>query len=107
MVYRESRYGTFEACSGFPDCKYIKPNENKEEPESTHITCPKCKKGEIVKRTAKRGKNKGNSFYACNNFPKCKNILRGKPTGGSCDICDDLMVELEDGSVGCNDKDCE
>jgi len=107
MVYRESRYGTFEACSGFPDCKYIKPNENKEEPENTHITCPKCKKGEIVKRTAKRGKNKGNSFYACNNFPKCKNILRGKPTGGSCDICDDLMVELEDGSVGCNDKDCE
>ncbi|MGM0435702.1 MAG: type I DNA topoisomerase [Bacillota bacterium] len=107
MVYRESRYGTFEACSGYPDCKYIKPDENKEEPENTHITCPKCKKGEIVKRTAKRGKNKGNSFYACNNFPKCKNILRGKPTGEHCENCDDLMVELDDGSVVCNDRECE
>ncbi|MFW6299039.1 MAG: type I DNA topoisomerase [Bacillota bacterium] len=106
MVYRESRYGTFEACSGYPECKYIKPNENKEEPEKTGLTCPKCKKGEIVKRTAKRGRNKGNTFYACNNFPKCKNVLRGKPTGEKCENCDDLMVELDDGSVVCNDKSC-
>lgn len=106
MVYRESRYGTFEACSGYPDCKYIKPDENKKEPEKTGITCPKCKKGEIVERTAKRGRNKGNTFYACDNFPKCKNVLRGKPTGEKCKDCDDLMVELEDGSVVCNDKDC-
>ncbi|MFW5894667.1 MAG: type I DNA topoisomerase [Bacillota bacterium] len=106
MVYRESRYGTFEACSGYPECKYIKPDENKEEPENTGLTCPKCKKGEIVKRTAKRGRNKGNTFYACNNFPKCKNVLRGKPTGEKCEECDDLMVELDDGSVVCNDKSC-
>ena len=102
MVYRESRYGTFEACSAYPDCKYIKPQEGKVEPENTHIACPKCKKGEIVKREAKRGKNKGNSFYACNNFPKCKNILKGKPTGEQCEGIDDLMVELDDGSIVCN-----
>ncbi|MFW5914066.1 MAG: type I DNA topoisomerase [Bacillota bacterium] len=106
MVYRESKYGTFEACSGYPECKYIKPDEKKEEPENTGLTCPKCKKGKIVKRTAKRGRNKGNSFYACNNFPKCKNVLRGKPTGDKCENCDDLMVELEDGSIVCNDKEC-
>lgn len=106
MVYRESRYGTFEACSGYPDCKYIKPDENKKEPEKTGITCPKCKKGEIVERTAKRGRNKGNTFYACDNFPKCKNVLRGKPTGEKCKDCDDLMVELDDGTVVCNDKEC-
>ncbi len=106
MVYRESRYGTFEACSGYPDCKYIKPDENRQEPEKTGITCPKCKKGEIVMRTAKRGRNKGNTFYACNNFPKCKNVLRGKPTGDKCEACDDLMVEMDDGSVVCNDKSC-
>ncbi len=102
MVYRESRYGTFEACSAFPKCKYIKPDETKNEPENTGILCPKCKKGEIVKREAKRGKNKGNVFYACNNFPKCKNILRGRPTGEKCENADDLMVELKDGSVVCN-----
>ncbi len=102
MVYRESRYGTFEACSAYPECKYIKQDEEKQEPESTDVTCPKCKKGTIVKREAKRGKNKGNIFYACDNFPKCKNILRGKPTGETCDDIDDVMVELPDGTIECN-----
>ncbi len=102
MVYRESRYGRFEACSAFPKCKYIKQEAEKVTPESTDITCPKCKKGKIVKREAKRGKNKGNVFYACDNFPKCKNILRGKPTGEFCENGDDLMVELKDGSIECN-----
>ncbi len=105
MVYRTSRYGTFEACSGYPDCKYIK-SDKKQEPKKTGLTCPKCKKGEIVERQAKRGRNKGNTFYACDNFPKCKNILRGKPTGEACDNCDDLMVELKDGTIACNDKKC-
>ncbi len=104
MVFRESRYGTFEACSGYPDCKYIKPNgEEKAEPVTTGITCPVCKKGEIVERVAKKGRNKGNVFYACNNFPKCKTILKGKPTGENCENCDQPMVELDDGKVVCND----
>ncbi len=106
MVYRQSRYGTFEACSAYPKCKYIKPEEGQKETEKTDITCPKCKKGKIVERVAKRGKNKGNTFYACDNFPKCKNILRGTPTGDKCKDCDDLMVELSDGSVVCNDPQC-
>jgi len=70
----------------------------------TGITCPVCKKGEIVERVAKKGRNKGNVFYACNNFPKCKTILKGKPTGQMCeDGCDQPMVELDDGSIVCND----
>lgn len=109
MVFRESRYGTFEACSGYPDCKYIKPNgEEKAEPVTTGITCPVCKKGEIVERVAKKGRNKGNVFYACNNFPKCKTILKGKPTGENCENCDQPMVELDNGSIVCNDAEaCE
>lgn len=105
MVERESRYGTFEACSGYPDCKYIKPKEGAEEPpKETGITCPTCKKGTIVERVAKKGRNKGNVFYACNNFPKCKTILKGTPTGDLCDKCDQPMVTLTDGSVVCNDE---
>jgi DNA topoisomerase-1 len=109
MVERESRYGTFEACSGYPDCKYIKPNEQTAAaPVETGITCPSCKKGSIVERVAKKGRNKGNVFYACNNFPKCKTILKGKPTGELCPNCDQPMVTLNDGSVVCNDVEaCE
>jgi ssDNA-binding Zn-finger/Zn-ribbon topoisomerase 1 len=37
------------------------------------LKCPKCN-GELILRTAKRGENKGNSFYGCSNYPKCKYI---------------------------------
>ncbi len=108
MVYRESRYGTFEACSGFPECKYIKQDETPKTPEDdlekTEILCPKCKKGHIVERVAKRGKNKGNHFYACDNFPKCKHILSGKPTKAHCPKCNDLLVEDDNGAIICDDQ---
>ncbi|MFH5881588.1 type I DNA topoisomerase [Liberiplasma polymorphum] len=108
MVFRESRYGTFEACSGFPECKYIKTQDKPEKKtEDTGITCPKCGKGKIVERIAMKGKNKGNSFYACNNFPRCKHILSGKPVGRNCPKCNNLLIEDQDGQVKCDDtKNC-
>lgn len=37
-------------------------------------TCYKCG-AEMVLREAKKGKNKGNKFYGCSNFPKCRNTV--------------------------------
>ena len=73
LAIRNGRYGKFIACSGFPKCKYIKPSEDqphREEPHpiTTGIKCDKCKDGEMVEKSGKRGK-----FLACNNYPKCKN----------------------------------
>ena len=45
---------------------------NKPESESTIKRCPKCNVGEIVQKTARES---GRTFYACNNFPACKNIV--------------------------------
>lgn len=44
-------------------------------PTFTGITrlCPKCG-NDLVLRTAKRGSNKGNEFYGCSAFPKCRYI---------------------------------
>jgi len=36
--------------------------------------CPKCGTP-MVLRQAKKGENKGNKFYGCSNFPKCKEIV--------------------------------
>jgi hypothetical protein len=33
--------------------------------------CPRCS-SPMVKRVAKRGSNKGNEFYGCSNFPRCR-----------------------------------
>jgi DNA topoisomerase-1 len=108
MVFRNSRYGTFEACSNFPTCKYIKQKENvKKEVVTTGVTCTKCGTGEIVERVAKSGKNKGKTFYACNNFPKCKNMLFYKPTGEVCPNCGQLLMEDNNGTILCQDtKNC-
>ncbi len=104
MVYRESRYGTFEACSGFPECKHIKNDETQQtDLEKTDITCPSCGKGHIVERIAKRGKNKGNRFYACDTFPRCKHIMQGRPIGEACPQCGKPLVEDDEGSVRCDD----
>jgi len=35
-------------------------------------TCPKCKKGKMVKRMAKGGPNAGKEFLGCTNYPACK-----------------------------------
>lgn len=36
-------------------------------------TCPKCG-SQMVKRTAKRGSNAGNTFWGCSQYPVCKGI---------------------------------
>ena len=60
LVKRTSRYGSFIACSGYPECKFIL-NESK-----VGKPCPKCHEGKLVLRSSKYGK-----FYACDRYPEC------------------------------------
>ena len=70
------------------------------------ILCPTCHKGHIVKRVATRGKNKGNVFYACDNFPRCKTTFSGKPLKQICEKCGSVLMEL-DGKIVCSNPKCE
>lgn len=65
MVKKKSRYGTFEACSNYPKCKYIKRPETEETGES----CPLCGKP-LIKRKNKRGEE----FIGCSGYPSCRYI---------------------------------
>lgn len=98
MVIKNGRYGKFEACSGYPECKYIKPKEKA--PQVEVCDCPKCG-GKIVERRTKRGK----VFYGCSNFPKCKVAVWDKPTGELCPECHSLLVTDKEGIVKCNSCD--
>ena len=95
MVIKNGRYGKFEACSGYPECKYIKPKEKA--PLVEVCACPKCG-GMIVERKTKKGK----IFYGCGNFPKCKVAVWDKPTGEVCPECNSLLVTEKDGIVKCS-----
>lgn len=89
LVIKNGRYGKFIACSNYPNCKYIKPKEKKEQVEI--CDCPTCD-GRIIERKSKRGK----IFYGCNNFPKCKTAYWDKPTGEKCPECGSILLEKKD-----------
>ena len=95
MVIKNGRYGKFEACSGYPECKYIKPKEKA--PQVEVCICPKCG-GMIVERKTKKGK----IFYGCGNFPKCKVAVWDKPTGEVCPECHSLLVTDKEGIIKCS-----
>ncbi len=78
LVIRNGRFGEFVACSGFPKCRYIKKQEKEE--VLTGVKCPVCHQGEIVERISKRGRSKGQKFYACNRYPECKSTYTTLPT---------------------------
>ena len=77
MKIKRGRYGSFVACSGYPDCKNTKAL-------STGVKCPeKGCKGEIAVRYSRRGK----VFYSCNQYPKCKFAIWDKPIDEPCPVC--------------------
>ena len=91
LVYKQSKYGKFVACSNYPDCKYIKPNEEKKETVEI-MSCPHCD-GKIVSKLTRKGK----VFFGCNNYPKCKVATWDKPTGDLCPKCHELLIESKNG----------
>ncbi len=99
LVIRKGKYGEFVACSGFPECKYIKKEKKEEEIIGK---CPVCKKGDIVIKKTKRGK----IFYGCNNYPKCKTAVWDYPALKLCPKCKSMLV-IKDDKIICSNSDCD
>ncbi|EAL2459590.1 type I DNA topoisomerase [Campylobacter lari] len=104
LAIRKGRYGEFIACLNFPKCKYSRnlkqENKNEEKTQAKQVnsiglTCPECKKGEIVERFSKRGK-----FYGCSAYPKCNYISKYKPSEEKCEECGENLIikELKKGT---------
>ncbi len=67
LVVKRGRYGTFTACSDYPNCKYVLKVVPKL--EETGEMCPECGKP-LVKRKNRRGQE----FIGCSNYPNCTYI---------------------------------
>ena len=76
LVIKQGRFGEFTACTGYPECKYVKL-------KSTGVACPKDG-GDVVERKSRRGK----VFYGCANYPKCDFTLWNKPLPEPCPKCE-------------------
>ena len=97
LVEREGRFGKFIFCSNYPKCKFIKRSAEEEAKAKTGVKCPICgglptealaKAGEIVERRGRFG-----PFFSCSNYPKCKFIIKSRPTGKICELCGSLMMQ--------------
>ena len=81
LVIRNGKYGSFTACSNYPECKYIK-TETKE-----IMNCPNCD-GKIIEKKTKKGK----AFYGCSNYPKCQTAFWDKPIDEKCPECNSILT---------------
>ena len=84
MVKKQGKYGSFLACSGYPECKNTRSLNSISPEMNTGISCPvnDCN-GMLVQKTSKRGK----TFYGCNRFPGCDFALWDKPVPRECPKC--------------------
>ncbi len=108
LVLRQGRYGMFIGCSGYPECQHIESQDTtfSDDNPQEKFACPECKTGALVVRKSRFGK----TFYACDNYPKCKFAVNHPPVSGVCEVCGfTLLVEKKQASgkqLQCADRKC-
>ena len=87
MVLKKGRFGTFYACSGYPECKTTKPvgGEQKKADVPLDEDCPLCK-SKLMMRYGRFGE-----FTSCSSYPTCK-YIKHKTIGVKCPSCSDGEV---------------
>jgi len=83
MVLKKGRFGTFFACTGYPDCKTTKKigaTEQKKSDVPLDEDCPSCN-SKLVMKNGRFGE-----FTACSNYPTCK-FVKQKTIGVPCPNC--------------------
>ena len=87
MVLKKGRFGTFFACTGYPDCKTTKQIGGTQKKPDVQLEekCPKCGSNMVLK-TGRFGE-----FTACGNYPTCKHVKQ-KTIGMKCPECNEGEV---------------
>ena len=135
IVQKSKNNKTFYACNNYPKCRttfIYKPvmefcptcnsvmlespkglicsNRDCNKPttdSAEYPVCPICKKGHLVPKVSSKGKNKGKTFWACNQFPRCHTIFADEPINELCPVCGNQMVKKNDGTISCSNDKCE
>lgn len=95
MVIKYGPHGKFLACPGFPECRSTKPYF-----EKIGVTCPKCGKEVVVRKT-----KKGRRYYGCEAIPECDFMVWQRPSGEKCERCGGIML-VKGNKLVCADEQC-
>lgn len=96
MMVRNGRYGRFLGCTGYPECRNIKPFV------VGKGLCPVCG-GDLVEKRSKTG----HTFYGCSKYPDCKYACWDAPNGEMCPQCGKAMLAPKGGKPYCSNEACE
>jgi DNA topoisomerase I len=113
MVQKWGQFGSFLACSGYPECKNTKEiakeetagKEGGEGSEAEIEPCENCGKPMALKR------GRFGQFYACTGYPECKTTRKISGSGGApkkpdivldetCPQCKEAKLVIKDGRFG-------
>lgn len=81
MILRTGRYGSFYACSRYPECK-----NTRQKVKPLGVKCPECGADIVVKI----GKRK-TVFYSCMRYPECQFSSWDVPTNEKCPTCGGML----------------
>lgn len=95
MVVKYGPHGKFLACPGFPDCRNTKPYL-----EKIDVSCPKCGKEVVLKKT-----KKGRKYFGCEDNPECDFMSWSRPVTEKCPKCGGYMV-IKGNKVVCAEEQC-
>jgi DNA topoisomerase-1 len=88
LIRRFGRFGPFLACTGYPDCRYTRPDKEEEQAVESDEKCDICGSAMVAKR------GRFGPFLACTRYPECKGTkpLLAK-TGIPCPVDGGEIVE--------------
>ena len=97
MILRSGKFGSFYACSRYPECKFTKARMR-----DTGIPCPKCG----AKVVTKFGRSH-TVFYSCEKYPECDFSSWDMPTRESCPRCGKMLFRKKGKNLSiCHDPEC-
>ena len=98
LIVKNGRFGKFAACPSYPECKFtmrldregnvIKKEENAEI-QKTDMNCELCGEFMVIR------KGRFGNFYACSNYPKCKNTkpINVEMADAACPLCGGKLLK--------------
>ena len=95
MVVKYGPHGRFLACPGFPECRNTKPYF-----EKIGVSCPKCGKDVVMKKT-----KKGRIYYGCIDSPDCDFMVWQRPSEQKCPKCGNPLL-VKGNRLVCANEQC-
>ena len=97
MVLRTGKFGSFYACSRYPECRFTKARVR-----DTGVSCPKCS----AKIVTKYGRSH-TVFYSCERYPECDFSSWDMPTNENCPNCGKMLFRKKGKNLlVCHEADC-